>query len=237
MNLPVEISPNPLVISTVELRININVSPNEIIPHFISLFAQEFPKFETTNILPEMRNHNPGLKYAADYTMSNDSFRISFSKNSVAFENVGEYKFWANYFGFITKCVEKLYSLKIILQTERIGVRYASVLGSTLGLEQIFKTIPTMSLGLEEKMEIYRTVISTGDIKMALHIAPNAKATAAATNIIKEGVYIDIDAFIESPQNDYKDILSRIEELHIEEKRLFFGLLKDDFIKTLNPKY
>lgn len=237
MNLPVEISPNPLVISTVELRLEINVSANEVIPYFFNLFSQEFPKFESTNILPEMRVHNPALEYAADYTMSNDSFRILFSKKSVAFENVGEYKFWANYFGFIKNCVEKLYSLGIIVKTERIGVRYASVLGSRQSFTQIFKNTPTLSIGLEEKIEIYRTVIFKQDFKMALHIATNAKTTQTATQITREGVYIDIDASVENPPNNYNDILKRIDELHTEEKHLFFGLLKESFIETLNPKY
>ena len=53
-----------------------------------------------------------------------------------------------------------------------------------------------------------------------------------------KGLLIDIDTFVEKDLADFfeqkKDL---IEEGHLEEKRLFYGLLKDNFLKSLNPTY
>jgi uncharacterized protein (TIGR04255 family) len=53
--------------------------------------------------------------------------------------------------------------------------------------------------------------------------------SAIDIDVIKENISIDVSKGIE--------IIDVINELHQSEKELFFSLLKDDFLKTLNPVY
>jgi uncharacterized protein (TIGR04255 family) len=78
-----------------------------------------------------------------------------------------------------------------------------------------------------------RLDILTGSFTSALNIVNNAQVTKA--NGVCKGSIIDIDTFQENLTGDISDLL---EVGHSEEKKLFFTLLKPDFIRQeLNPEY
>ena len=52
------------------------------------------------------------------------------------------------------------------------------------------------------------------------------------------GSIIDIDTFIENENLTIPDIKSSfLERSHFEQKKLFFGILKKEFLASLNPEY
>ena len=70
---------------------------------------------------------------------------------------------------------------------------------------------------------------------MFLQIFDNAKATKKDRTV--SGVYIDIDASFSNKLTEEKDVIQVIDNLHTEQKKLFFALLNPEYILTLNPKY
>lgn len=238
MALPKELSPNPLVTSTVEVRFRSEIETLKLFPLVYSRFCKDLPILNENKIPKEIRDNNPNLAFSPDYTLSNDDYSLSFSDKMIAFENVSKYKLWDNYFPFIELHLNEFYELGIIKMVERIGVRYASVLDEAGSINQVLKHVPNMPIkGYSEKFNSYRSHLMKGELNFVLQIASNAKATK--NNLSLSGVYIDIDAFYlgNVEANDRNRVLDLINQLHNEEKELFFNLLRPEFIDTLNPTY
>lgn len=236
MKLPVEISPNPLVTSTIELRFSSQAPSNSLFPAVYKAFLNDLPSFELSNLPTEIKIGNPQFKYAPDYVLSNENYKLSFSNSVLSFEHVSEYQFWKNYFPFVSKCFQTFFKIVQTEYIERIGVRYASVLDKTENANQVLISVPSLGLsGYEQKFEHYRSFIKVGNLNLLLQIFDNAKAMKKDQTI--SGVYIDIDASFNEKIVPGQEVLNIIDKLHDEQKKLFFSLLKPEYINTLNPKY
>ena len=78
---------------------------------------------------------------------------------------------------------------------------------------------------------MYKTEYST----LYLQISANAKLIK--NGVVRTGLYIDIDSSTNKRLMPNKEIYTTLDILHRDQKELFFSLLKDDFVETLNPKY
>lgn len=236
MKLPIQISPNPLVTSTIELRFTCPIPSKSLFPIVYKAFYNELPSFEFNNIPFDIKDTNPQFKYAPDYILSNENYKLSFSNNVLSFEHVSEYKLWGNYFPFISKCFNTFFEIVQIEFIERIGVRYASVLDKTEIASQVLISVPGLDLpNYNQKFESHRTIIKIENFNILLQIFDNAKAKKKDQDI--SGVYIDIDASFDKKLPPNEDVLKTIDRLHLEQKKLFFMLLKKEYIESLNPKY
>jgi uncharacterized protein (TIGR04255 family) len=69
-------------------------------------------------------------------------------------------------------------------------------------------------------------------IKSTLNISNNAQIN------LQYGSIIDIDTFCEyNKEFDVSHIMKEVDVIHNKEKALFFSLLKNEFLKQLNPEY
>jgi len=237
MSLPKEISPNPLIISSIEVRFISDLDEANVLGTFFPVFSKELEKLSTGKIPSKIRKVQEHLKYFPDYTLSNNKYSVSFSNKAILFENVGEYTFWDNYFDFVKKQLTKLFSLKIIKKIERIGVRYASILKQEENLNNILKHYPVFSInGFDEQLVLIRTDLKKNKNNLHLQIARNAKTEL--NGIVKNGLLIDIDASNSNIiEQDDEIVFKIIDELHSDEKSLFFELLTPTYLSKLNPKY
>lgn len=237
MKLPVAISPNPLVTSTIEIRFFSDVESDKVLTTFFPIFSKELPILKEGKIPKELRNHNiKELMYAADFSLSNDEYSISFSNKAVSFEVVGEYKYWNNYSKFIREQIDKLIRANIIKDIQRIGVRYASVFAEKK-IANILQHFPSLNMnGYDETIAVFRTNLLQNDNQLHLQIANNARVNKGNKSF--SGTVIDIDSFSSAPISpDLESVFNKVDELHLSGKELFFKLLRPDFLQTLNPKY
>lgn len=237
MKLPKKISPNPLLISTVELRFKSSLDSVELFPLVYQSVMQDLPKLNNDNIIPKELKADPRLAYSPDYTLRNDDYLLSFSNKSLSFENVGAYKLWENYSSFIKKQLSALFELNFIQNIERIGLRYGSMFDGEYDLNNILINVPSCAIeGITEKVETYRSVFTVdSETAMILQVASSALANKNGNSL--SGVYLDIDVSYNSDVSPNQEIFSIIDRLHSLEKDLFFKLLKPSFIQTLNPEY
>lgn len=236
MKLPIEIQPDPLVISTIEVRF---VPQNEginLLPLVYKHFQDLTPKLEPNKIPEPIRKSDPNLKYSPDFSLYNDEHKFSFSNCVFSFENVSKYTLWDNYFKFITKATNIFQSLEIISSIERVGVRYASIFNETNSVKAVFNFDQNIGLnGYEEKFEQFRVNLIKNDINFFVQLFGNAESKKAGE--IKKGICIDIDASITNMNLTNAELLNTINRLHEEEKILFYSLLRKEFLDTLKPKY
>ena len=238
MKLPKEITPNPLLTSTVEIRFDSTVTDDAVLSTYLPIFLKSFPKINDKGIPRDIKKSNKLLEYTPDYTLSNDEYSISIAKNSFAFENVGTYHFWSKYFPFIKENLNVLNAMGIVKTIKRVGVRYASLFEGESRPSRILRNAFGIEYnGYSEEFSVYQTNLKKDNFNLFLQIVP--KANSQGNDPVKSGFYIDIDASCESLEDLSigVELFDIIDQLHAEEKLLFFSLLSDEFIGSLNPKY
>ncbi|MBF6641801.1 TIGR04255 family protein [Flavobacterium sp. J49] len=236
MQLPTSISPNPLFITTIEIRFSTNITKEEMLQKMVLTFSDKFPKLDKGNIPDELKKQEEQFRFAADYILSNDEYLISFTTNSISFEHNSEYKYWRNYFPFIKDSLEKIFKLGFINKIERCGVRYGSMLDDITNPNNALAEIPTIQInGMQSIFAGFQSYFKTDNSTLLLQITPNTKILKHDDE--RRGLYIDIDASFVNDLNPNNDVYKIIDNLHTDLKKLFFGLLKREFIQTLNPTY
>jgi uncharacterized protein (TIGR04255 family) len=236
MQLPKKIFPNPLIISTVELRFISDLDRSDALSKFFPIYSGELSKFSNSKIPEELRTNHEQFMFSSDYTLSNDQYSLSFSNKVIVIEANGDYPFWDHYFTFIKNQLSKLFALNVLKKIERIGVRYGSILNHNESLSTILKYNPAFNiLGFEEDLILIRSDLKRNGKNLHLQIAKNAKTER--NGITKSGTLIDIDASYNNSIDPTEKVYTLIDELHTEEKSLFFELLTIDFLKKLKPEY
>lgn len=237
MKIPNEISPNPLVTSTVEIRFSINIDSDKLFSIVYPAFAAELPSFDESKIPKELKIKEENFKYTPDYILKNDDFSLSFSGNAISFENVSDYKLWSNYFPFIENQLNKFFGLNIVDCISRIGVRYASIFDGKTNVEEVLNFTPKVPVDdYEQSFGLMRIDFKKDNYNFHVQLANNAKASKKNKSL--SGVYVDVDSSYTDIIKPNSDVLRIIDELHKEGKILFFTkLLRPSFLETLNPKY
>lgn len=237
MNLPKEINPNPLAISTIEIRFDSKVEPDKVLSTFFPLFSDEFPKLKSGRYSRDIKEKNTGLKYSSDYIFENEKYAIGISNCVMIIENLNEYKLWSNFSEIIKTQLDKLFSLDSINTIERVGVRVANIFEGDDNINEILNFVPLMNFdSYRQEITIFRTNFFKDDIKLHLQIGEKVRITNERIN--KSGTYIDIDASVSNDLPINITLFETIETMHIELKKLFFFLIREDYLKNkLNPKY
>lgn len=242
MALPKEISPNPLITSTVEIRFNSEISDENVLGNFYPIFSANFPKIkDLANRIPvELKRERPEFKYIANYVLQNEKYSLSIGNNVIAFENLGTYQLWENYFPIIKENLELLKKTGLVKGVVRVGIRYASIFENKNNIDEALNFQNAINFnGYIQENQSLRSVFIKDNVSLLVQISNNAKLEKIGQAKI-EGLYIDIDASSEKdlPTNIDDALYSLIDKLHYEQKSLLFeGIMKKEFLDSLNPKY
>ena len=235
MMYPKKITPNPLVSSTIEIRFKTESEYSSIFKLLFGRLSDKFPEFENSQLPKDIREKNPELKYYPDYIFSNTDYSISFNENFISYENITEYKLWDEYSSFYKEVLELILDSGVMNNIERIGVRYQSRFDVD-NFTSVIKESPSMKIdGLAEDFVSYTSKIKNEEFDIFLRLKKDIRESSFDSKE-NEGHLIDIDVFI-SNNVEKNEIFNRIDSAHLILKKLFFGLLKDNFIQTLNPEY
>lgn len=236
--LPKIIDPCPIVEAIFEIRFTSSLPDDAIFGTLYNHFKDEYPKFEQLPILqlpPAVRAQDPNLKNSPHYKAQIGNFILQIGPKVLSISNVENYVGWDLYSAKIFSIYKKLEESEIVNNIDRIGLRYINVLAKT----NIFNH-SNVILSLKGKVISRKTNI-TSELQYekatcTLKITSDAEVQIGSNEkrMIK-GSVIDIDTFIEGSK--IKDINQAIQDVHDTEKQLFFDILTDDFINTLNPKY
>jgi len=239
MRLPVKIEICPILEATVEIRFETNIPPNAVFGVVYNEFKGKYNKVEDLPLskTPEsVIQRNPGLKYGAHYKITNGNYVLQVGPQMLAIANLSPYIGWNDYSTEIYDCFSKLKQLGIIKKVVRFGIRYINFFEL-----DIFKKI-RIKFSYDEELfsnrtTIFRTEVNEGEYIKVFQIANNAIYTINNDKEIK-GSFIDIDIVLEKEFPDFFENMEKIiNDGHIIEKKQFFSLLEEDFIKTLKPKY
>lgn len=234
MNLPIKIDPCPIVESLIEIRFLPNTHPNAVFGLIYKAVQEDFPKVENLDItqIPEpIRNENPGLRFKPHYKLSNEKFIFQVGPDVISLASFPNYWGWTRFSQEFLALTKNLKEIGIIKSVSRLGIRYINFFNNDI-FENIKLKISLENKNMAKPNTGIRTIIDQGSFSSLLQIANNVKVGG------KEGSVIDIDTYrTEGLDVFFEDTESIIQSGHEKEKELFFQLLTDDFLNTLNPEY
>lgn len=234
MKLPKTINPCPILDALFEIRFTSKTHPSAIFGMIYNVLQNDFPRVENLPILqlPEaVRATDPNFRFKPHYRISNDKFVTQIGSDVITIGSFPVYAGWDVFSRQIFSILDRIEKIGIIDSVIRIGIRYINFFEN-----DIFKDIDLrICIGdndIAYKNTIIRTEIEQESFKSSLQVANNVNHNN------KMGSIIDIDTYTESNLKDFfasKEVL--ISGGHSKEKELFFSLLKEEFLKTLNPSY
>lgn len=235
-SLPKTITPDPIIDSVVEIRFNSPLPEDKVFGLLFNALSQYYPKYKKiSNTIPVITGINIS-KFTPDIRLENEEFTIGIGSNVVLYRCIGGYKGWQKYFSGIKRDIEMLFNEGVLGNSmERIGIRYVNYFEE---IDDISKHIE-LTIKFSEKEDYitqqttYRTVLSKNNISHTLSVADKISMPNK-----HKGSLIDIDSSRSNFEfSNKEDLFNIIDEIHKEEKILFFSLLKKDFLQTLNPTY
>ncbi len=232
----------PIIESVFEIRFQ-SVYPQEAV---FGIFFQNISSvFKDANLiklpimqLPEaVRLSDPNLKYQAHHRLQKENQSISLGPQVLILSIQKPYMGWLKWNSFIKKVLEALTINNVFKKIERTGLRYINVFE-----EEIFSIaniqINLINNVLNTQSTSLKTEIIDDDIVKIINILNKVNIKHNNKNFIGSMLDIDIISNFSLNNNEFNDEMDSILKIsHDKEKELFFNLLKDDFLESLNPHY
>ena len=234
--LPQKITPCPIKEAIVEIRFESEIPNDAVFGIFYKEFEADYPTVEELPILqlPEfVRKQEEALQHKPHYKLSNNNgFLFQVGPRVVSLISLDPYSGWSEFYGRLKGIVKRIGELDVVKSYTRIGIRYINHFEINV-FDVVTLQVALPGHQLNNYNTFIRSEIPTGAFKSTLKIS-NSVDTIENEKTNKCSI-IDIDVFIENSQEDINVL---IENGHLEEKKLFFTLLKPEFVKSnLNPEY
>jgi len=238
--IPKSISPTPIISASIEIKFNLNCPNEAVFGKFYDILKDKYnkyTKYPITNI-PEQIRVQDGLVETPYYRFYNDfAFSVLVAPKLFVFvytKNESQnYPGWSEFiYDEVTELYERLFALDIVKDVYRLGIRYNDFFKDI----NIFEHTTLNLVDSQNKRldEIPTQIIQTKKIKNTIN---NIAISNNALVNKDKGSMIDIDTFLIDLKDFQKNYKTYLQESHQINKELFYSVLKDDFILTLNPKY
>jgi uncharacterized protein (TIGR04255 family) len=237
--LPARISPCPIVEAIFEVRFA-SSQPWDNIPGL--LYAKIHERYPTQQRLPladlpdEFRRQDPGLRELPLLQFHGDRFVIQAGPRCVSLvTRANAYPGWALIREELEWMIDQLRASGFVQETERIGVRYIDFFDTNV-FEQLLLHLHLGHGPVAEAQTDVTTILKQGPLALRVH-ASNAALTQSGGKT-RSGSVLDVDAWFGALDVDYSgNGMQRFTEAHDAIKGLFFGLMKPEFLASLNPEY
>ena len=234
--LPVSINPCPIIEAIFEVRFESSLPDDAIFGIVYNQFKDEFQQVEQLPVLQlpaAIRNQDPNLKFTPHYKIKKDNFIIQIGPKVFSLANLKDYCSWAKFSKKIHDTYNKLSELKLINKHYRTALRYINVFRDiNIFNKSNLKIVLNDELINDNKINFsseFPYEYGASNLKLINH------AEAAIENQVVKGSIIDIDTNVEI--NKFDSFQDAIECAHHAEKTLFFDLLGNEFLLSLNPVY
>lgn len=161
---------------------------------------------------------------------------------ALLFNCMGPYIGWEQYSTIIRDVLTALFEANIISSFLRVGIRYVSLF-ENMDVQDALTL--SFSMGVQQqdyRLAHFRTVWEDKEgylisVTLGTERAPGVIENEDGTILAKKSV-IDIDVIRQGFElKNLEEMFSLIDETHLHEKTVFFGLMKEDFLNSLNPEY
>lgn len=237
--LPVRISHCPIVEAIFEIRF-ISAEPWATMPGLLHAKIRE--KFPAQKQLPiasvpeEVRRQDPNLARLPLMQFQGEKFLVQLGERMVSLATKpNAYPGWTAIKAELQWVLDRLQSAGFVSEGERLGVRYIDFF-----TEDVFQNlILGLQIGGKPLIGVQAdvaTVFRRDPVIMRLQLTNGA--IVARSGGPQRGSVLDVDAWLTALDfNVFEESLNRFGEVHRAIKELFFGLLRPEYLATLNPEY
>lgn len=249
MKLPKKIEPDRIKDSIVEVRYTSKI-PHEVALGFIYKSLDDTYKYTNRPLGKQELSLPINLGVPKEFKLSiggtsifyNDYIKFEIQPGSIIFNCLDKYIKWENFEPEIEKVLLQLSSSEVIDSYSRIGLRYIceypemeladiSKFSFSFGLPLIKSDI--YSFRSEFFIDEYRVILNLNN--RLPHVNPlltNNQRTSPKISII------DIDVIKDNLSiSNLNELLEIINSVHLKEKEVFFNVLDENFLLSLNPEY
>ncbi|NBV99276.1 MAG: TIGR04255 family protein [Proteobacteria bacterium] len=239
--LPIRVKKCPITEAIIEIRFEPNIPIHELHAIIYGKFSQDYPHREAFKnlVLPEMiRKSNNDLKYSPCHRFQNDDLILHFGSHVftiINYETLSKgYIGWDSFFTKAQEIFNTLFEKNVIKVLQRGSIRYVDFFQDINIFEKInLKLDYPNSINSEECSKeniLFRNEFTHDDFKHIISISNHAEYGTL------KGSCIDLDIIRDSEINQ-SNLFEIMEKGHKLEQELFFGLLEDSFLRSLEPQY
>jgi len=237
--LPTLIDPCPIFETVLEVRYVTSEDWSEIPGLLYQFIREKYPNkkpLEIDQIPPEIRRTIPEFTYKPLRRFESEQFNLHIGPRVFSLLSKRKnYPGWTaikDEFQWLLDCLDKT---GIVVEGERLGLRYIDIFKENIfdiiQLDVGIQGSPVASSQLQFGTEFN---ISPFQCRLLLNNGVNIKEG----NEINKGSAFDLDIWLSADQFDlFNNGLDRFTEAHTLNKKIFFGLLQDDYLHQLNPQY
>lgn len=242
MKIPKSIAPDRIKDAIVEINFESDY-PNEVnLGVFFSALKDNY-KYTNKPIGTQQVSSN-SINFNKEFTLSlggislfyNDKIKFQINNNSIAFNCLGDYILWDNYFNEIKNVLTKIASTNVVKAFKRVGVRYISEY-KNIDLKDSINF--NFSFGFPDVVSNSYSFNSEFDLdehKVVLNL--NNNVLIVIDEKVTPTSVIDIDIIkMNLNVNNHLELFKIIDDAHTLEKNVFFKLIREEFLESLNPKY
>lgn len=239
--IPLKIEPSPIRESVFEIRFKAKVPEEAVFGVVFAAVKDLFPndlmeKLPNFPVPEPLRKIDPNLAYQNLYRFKKENLSFSLGPRTFTFSNTDKYVGWTKWSAFFKQLLECIKTTDLISEVERLGLRYINVFDKNI-LENTNIFIKLNNHSLVEETSNLRTELHDEDGFVKIIQVGNAVNVFNGKKSEVKSI-IDIDCIYNWQDKDFfENYFEKIIMAHNKQKELFFGLLNQDFIDTLNPKY
>ena len=238
--LPIKIDPCPIAEAILEIRFVTSESWATLPGLLFARIRERYPEQKTlplTQVPEEMRRRESAFTYQPLIQfLGRGDFLIQFGPRVVSLvAKSKEYPGWAAFEDEMTWLMSELQQMGFISEGERLGVRYINFFTFDI-FEKLVLEVSTAKKRLTAGERSVTTVLTRPPFTSRLIVSNGAILDTG--DGARSGSVLDVDVWLGPVDFDlFQNGLAKFGEAHRFEKQVFFGLLKPDFLATLNPTY
>jgi uncharacterized protein (TIGR04255 family) len=236
--LPIKIDPCPIAEAILEIRFVTSESWPTLPGLLFAKIRERYPEQKDLPLvqLPEeIRRREPAFTYQPLIQFHSRDFLIQFGPRVIGLVTKSkEYLGWAALEEEMTWLVSELQQTGFVSEGERLGVRYINFFSLDI-FEKLELEVSTGKKPLAGELSV-TSVLTRPPLTSRLLVANSA--ILGTGDSARHGSVLDVDVWLGSLDFDlFQNGVAKFAEAHHFEKQIFFGLLKPDFLATLNPAY
>ncbi len=236
--LPQRVNPRPVVEAVFEIRYVPDRDPSLLPGLFHAAVCKRYPKVDTLpayHIPEEFRQATPDFTYQAHHVFHGDKFRIQFGPRVISLVTHHDYPGWSSILPELEWLIGRLKDTSFLSGAERLGTRYINFFSGDVTNDLVIG-LHADGQKLQGNEMTFTTIFDREEFRGRLVV--NNMASILRNNEAESGTIIDLDLWLGASQFSlFETGITRFEEAHRLNKEVFFGLLKDEFLDSLNPEY